>query len=1276
MAIIKRGDKGSALTYNEMDDNFDAIAPRTGATGAIEIPTGTTGEQPGSPVTGMFRYNTSSNSFEGYSGGVWSGISGGGGGGGQTNQNAWSEFTVAGQNTVSADQATDNLTLIAGTNMTITTDSGADSITFNAAFSQDFSYASLTGAPSVPSDLTDLGISDGSNGQVLGTDGNGNFTFTNQTGGGSPGVQGFTGIQGALGTTLQGIQGATGTPGQAGGDGADGQPGVQGPAGSIQGLQGVEGNGIQGTSGADGDGNQGAQGTQGLTGSGGQGDPGEIGAQGFQGFQGPAGLAQGTQGVQGQFGPPGLGIQGLQGGGGQGVQGLQGDLGPAGFGAQGHQGIQGNDGPDGPPGAGAQGTQGTAGEVQGVQGIEGDGIQGFQGFQGPSGTTQGIQGNAGIGDDGAQGIQGTSVQGLTGFGVQGSQGTTGIQGTQGLQGNDGFGIQGLQGTTGLQGFQGVTLQGLQGEAVQGTQGIQGEAGGEGDEGAQGIQGLSLQGLQGAQGTTFQGIQGNEGLFGQQGTQGAQGLEAQGIQGQRGEIGPSGGAQGVQGFDGIQGPSDGASGAQGIQGTSEAGTQGLQGVGGFQGILGIQGPANGPQGVQGTQGALGNQGTTGAGVQGADGPTGIQGPSDGVQGLQGLQGITIQGIQGSTDGPPGPTGNQGTQGVQGTGGLQGATGPEGARTFTVSTNGSTDYVIDGDNDPTLYLIRGFTYEFDLSATGHPFQIRTSNGGSAYNTGVTNNGAQTGKIIFTVPYNAPNALYYQCTIHSAMGAQIGISDLGPTGAQGIQGLDGNNGLNGNNGNQGVQGVFGLQGTDGSGSLNNVVEDTTPQLGGDLDINSKKFFNANPISFVEEVANTANISTDANIQINLDATDGSAYQTRGTIYSQNNMLRITSHDRDNNPAQNYQQLAIRPILNGSTLQLSSVVAGSATNYEVTTEYNVMTHIAQNMEYLSNPVRFNKIDTTARDALTSQAEGNMIYNTTTDQVEIYNGSSWENLITSVTGGAEISTTTATALKTNADSGYALFDGATNSSGARLNISGGTEAGGINFWGYNAARNAYTPLNYGASKHLFKIGATTGFEILASNCKDFKSFKTENGGFNIRAGAFDVGSYAARFDGVGTVASNVVQIVNGYGEVGSIKIAANGTTTNFNTGSDYRLKTDVQPMTGASARVQSLNPVNFEWIRSGTRTDGFLAHEAATVVPDAVMGEKDAMKTESYVVTPEVLDDDGNTVTEAVMDTRTVPDHQSIDQSKLVPLLTAALQEALTEIAALKTRVDDLENP
>lgn len=122
----------------------------------------------------------------------------------------------------------------------------------------------------------------------------------------------------------------------------------------------------------------------------------------------------------------------------------------------------------------------------------------------------------------------------------------------------------------------------------------------------------------------------------------------------------------------------------------------------------------------------------------------------------------------------------------------------------------------------------------------------------------------------------------------------------------------------------------------------------------------------------------------------------------------------------------------------------------------------------------------------------------------------------------------------------------------------------------------------------------------------------------------------------------------NGNGLVGTI--TTSGSATAYNTSSDYRLKTDVQPMTGASERVQALNPVNFEWVADGTRVDGFLAHEAQAVVPESVTGTKDA------------VDADGN------------PEYQSIDQSKIVPLLTAALQEALTEITALKARVTTLE--
>ena len=118
---------------------------------------------------------------------------------------------------------------------------------------------------------------------------------------------------------------------------------------------------------------------------------------------------------------------------------------------------------------------------------------------------------------------------------------------------------------------------------------------------------------------------------------------------------------------------------------------------------------------------------------------------------------------------------------------------------------------------------------------------------------------------------------------------------------------------------------------------------------------------------------------------------------------------------------------------------------------------------------------------------------------------------------------------------------------------------------------------------------------------------------------------------------------------VGSV--STSGSATSFNTSSDYRLKEDIVEMQDSISRVQALKPVNFAWKLDGTRVDGFLAHEAQEVVPAAVTGTKDA------------VDEDGQ------------PDYQGIDQSKIVPLLTKALQEALTKIESLEARVAALES-
>jgi len=133
---------------------------------------------------------------------------------------------------------------------------------------------------------------------------------------------------------------------------------------------------------------------------------------------------------------------------------------------------------------------------------------------------------------------------------------------------------------------------------------------------------------------------------------------------------------------------------------------------------------------------------------------------------------------------------------------------------------------------------------------------------------------------------------------------------------------------------------------------------------------------------------------------------------------------------------------------------------------------------------------------------------------------------------------------------------------------------------------------------------------------------------------------------------------------VGSVSVSASA--TEYNTSSDYRLKELDVPMEGSIDRLKLLRPINFAWKVDGSRVDGFLAHEAQEVVPEAVTGTKDAMMDEEYEVTPAVMDGD-TVVTEAVMGTRSVPDYQGIDQSKLVPLLVASLQEAIARIEVLE---------
>jgi hypothetical protein len=122
------------------------------------------------------------------------------------------------------------------------------------------------------------------------------------------------------------------------------------------------------------------------------------------------------------------------------------------------------------------------------------------------------------------------------------------------------------------------------------------------------------------------------------------------------------------------------------------------------------------------------------------------------------------------------------------------------------------------------------------------------------------------------------------------------------------------------------------------------------------------------------------------------------------------------------------------------------------------------------------------------------------------------------------------------------------------------------------------------------------------------------------------------------------------YGSsIGSITNSG-GLAVAYNTSSDYRLKNTIIPMTGGLAKVALLKPCTYKWNADGSDGEGFIAHELAEVVPQAVTGEKDA------------VDAEGN------------PQYQGIDTSFLVATLTCAIQELKAELDTVKTELATLK--
>ena len=206
---------------------------------------------------------------------------------------------------------------------------------------------------------------------------------------------------------------------------------------------------------------------------------------------------------------------------------------------------------------------------------------------------------------------------------------------------------------------------------------------------------------------------------------------------------------------------------------------------------------------------------------------------------------------------------------------------------------------------------------------------------------------------------------------------------------------------------------------------------------------------------------------------------------------------------------------------------------------------------------------------------------------------------------------------------------------------------------------------SYGSLLNYAQTGETALTAGFTSSSGYFLTFKTENverarisNTGNLLVGTTSqIGSTAARvvikFDnnnfyglalgGSAVGGAGMVNFYNSAGtEQGYISSTGSGSTT-YSTSSDYRLKENIAPMTGALAKVAQLKPVTYTWKQDGSSGQGFIAHELQAIVPDCVTREKDG------------VDADGN------------PKYQGVDTSFLVATLTAAIQELKAEFDAYK---------
>ena len=229
----------------------------------------------------------------------------------------------------------------------------------------------------------------------------------------------------------------------------------------------------------------------------------------------------------------------------------------------------------------------------------------------------------------------------------------------------------------------------------------------------------------------------------------------------------------------------------------------------------------------------------------------------------------------------------------------------------------------------------------------------------------------------------------------------------------------------------------------------------------------------------------------------------------------------------------------------------------------------------------------------------------------------------------------------TSGEHGLSIVSGTGN--GGRIQFADNTASPFRGAFEYDHANDKM--IIYTAGSHRFSINA--GGKIQTFNCTG------TNGAINL-VGEGGLSKRAVAFQ----------DVTNGS-EVGSI--ITNGSATAYNTSSDYRLKESITYDFDATSRLKQLKPARFNFkIDTDTTVDGFIAHEVSSIVPEAISGTKDAVEVwEDGEELPDGVSAGDNKLD---VDGNTIPDLQSIDQSKLVPLLVKTIQELEARITALES--------